>query len=137
MSNAIDPWAEKLLLKAAEDEASIQIDELPDGPFGFHAQQAVEKLIKALLSQLSVAFDYTHNISKLAQQLDDIGEKLPVGPVAYTELNKFAVVYRYDSIPDLEIPDRPAVIETVRLIREYVPARIAALPGPPEPPPLQ
>ena len=137
MSNDLDPWAEKLLLKAAEDETSIHIDELPDGPFGFHAQQAVEKLIKALLSQLSVAFDYTHNISKLAQQLDDIGEKLPVGPVAYTELNKFAVVYRYDSIPDLEIPDRPAVIETVRLIREYVPARIAALPGPPKPPPLQ
>jgi HEPN domain-containing protein len=56
MSNDLDPWAEKLLLKAAEDETSIYIDELPDGPFGFHAQQAVEKLIKALLSQLSVAF---------------------------------------------------------------------------------
>ena len=108
MSNAIDPWAEKLLLKAAEDEASIQIDELPDGPFGFHAQQAVEKLIKALLSQLSIAFDYTHNIDKLAQQLDEAGEKLPVGSVPLAELNKFAVVYRYDSIPNLEIPAAPS-----------------------------
>lgn len=69
MSSALDPWAEKLLFKAAEDEASIQIEEMPDGPFGFHAQQAVEKLIKALLSQLSTPFDYTHNISNLAQQL--------------------------------------------------------------------
>jgi HEPN domain-containing protein len=127
MSSGIDPWAEKMLLKAAEDEASIQLDELPDGPFGFHAQQAVEKLIKALLSQLSIAFDYTHNIAKLAQQLDDAGEKLPAVPVPLTELNKFAVVYRYDSIPNLEIPDRPAAIETVRLIREHVVARIAAL----------
>jgi HEPN domain-containing protein len=66
MSSAIDPWAEKLLLKASEDEASIQIDGLRDGPFGFHAQQAVEKLIKALLSQMNISFDYTHNISKLA-----------------------------------------------------------------------
>jgi hypothetical protein len=127
MSNLIDPWAEKLLLKAAEDEASIQIDEIPDGPFGFHAQQAVEKLIKALLSQLGIAFDYTHDVSRLAQQLEAAGERVPFGLVALTELNKFAVVYRYDSIPNLEIPDRPAVIETVRLIREHVVARIAVL----------
>jgi hypothetical protein len=127
MSSPIDPWAEKLLLKAAEDETSIQIDELPDGPFGFHAQQAVEKLIKAHLSQLNIPFDYTHNISKLAQQLLDAGEKLPVGPAALSDLNKFAVIYRYDSIPNLEIPDRPAVIETVRLIREHVVSRITTL----------
>jgi HEPN domain-containing protein len=127
MSNDLDPWAEKLLLKAAEDETAIQIDELTDGPFGFHAQQAVEKLIKALLSQLSIPFDYTHDISKLAQQLQVAGENLPVGPDALTELNKFAVVYRYDSIPNLEIPDRPAAIETVRLIREHIVARISAL----------
>jgi hypothetical protein len=52
-------------------------------------------------------------------------------------LNKFAVVYRYDSIPNLEIPDRPAAIETVRLIREHVVTRIDALSGSPMPPPLQ
>ena len=137
MSKSIDPWAETLLLKAAEDEIAIQIDELPDGPFGFHAQQAVEKLIKALLSQLSIAFDYTHNIDKLALQLEEAGEKLPAVPVALSELNKFAVVYRYDSIPNLEIPDRPAVIETVRQVREHVVARIAALSATPESPPVQ
>jgi HEPN domain-containing protein len=134
MSNLIDPWAEKLLLKAAEDEASIQIKELPDGPFGFHAQQAVEKLLKALLSQLNIVFDYTHDISKLAQQLSDAGESLPEGPVALSDLNKFAVIYRYDSIPSLEIPDRPTIVKTVFLIREHVVARIAALSSPP---PLQ
>jgi hypothetical protein len=80
-----------------------------------------------LLSQLSIAFDYTHNIAKLAQQLDDAGEKLPAVPVPLPELNKFAVVYRYDSIPDLESPDRPAIIETVRQIREHIIARISAL----------
>jgi hypothetical protein len=94
MSSAIDPWAETLLFKAAEDETSIQIEEMPDGPFGFHAQQAVEKLIKALLSQLSIPFDHTHNITKLAQQLDEAGEKLPAVPVALADLNKFAVIYR-------------------------------------------
>jgi len=137
MSKSIDPWAETLLLKAAEDEIAIQIDELPDGPFGFHAQQTVEKLFKALLSQLSIAFDYTHDISKLAKQLTEAGENLPAGAIAFTELTRFAVVYRYDSIPDLEIPDRPAVIETVRQVREHVVARIAALSAAPESPPVQ
>jgi len=133
----LDPWAEKLLLKATEDETAIQIAAMPDGPFGFHAQQAVEKLITALLSQLSIAFDYTDDISKLALQLEEASEKLPVVPVALSELNKFAVVYRYDSTPNLEIPHRPAVIETVRLIREHIHARIVALSGSPLPPPLQ
>ena len=137
MSNDLDPWAEKLLLKAAEDKASIQISEIPDGPFGFHAQQAVEKLIKALLSQLGIAFDYTHNVNKLAQQLEEAGENLPAVAVALSELNKFAVVYRDDSIPNLEIPDRPAAIDSVRLIREHIHARIIALTGAPLPPPLQ
>ena len=126
MSNGIDPWVETLLLKAAEDETAIQIDELPDGPFGFHAQQAVEKLLKALLSQVGVAYDRTHDVTKLAQQLSSVGENLPTGTAPLSELNQFAVVYRYDSIPDLAIPDRPAIIETVRLIREHIAARIAA-----------
>lgn len=45
MSKGTDSWAEKLLAKAAEDEAILKFDEAPDGPFGFHAQQAAEKLI--------------------------------------------------------------------------------------------
>lgn len=137
MSNSIDPWVNTLLLKAAEDEATIQIDEIPDGPFGFHAQQAVEKLIKALLSQLSIPYDRTHDVSKLAQQLSSIGENLPTAPAPLSELNQFAVIYRYDSIPDLAIPDRPAITETVRLIREHIVARISALSATVEPPPLQ
>ena len=127
MSGAVDPWAAKLIAKAAEDEVVLHADDIPDGPFGFHAQQAAEKLVKALLSQLGIAFDYTHDVTKLANQLKLAGEVLPVTPIALGELNRFAVVYRYDSIPSLEIPDRPNIIQTVRLIREHVLARIAAL----------
>jgi hypothetical protein len=114
----------------------FRLKRCPEGPFGFHAQQTVEKLIKALLSQLSIPFDYTHNISKLAQQSEEAGEKLPPVSVALADLNKFAVIYRYDSIPSLEIPDRPVIIATVRLIREQSPASQLCL-QPPSPPPLQ
>ena len=35
MSNGIDPWVKTLLLKAAEDEAAIQIDEVPTDHLDF------------------------------------------------------------------------------------------------------
>ena len=127
MSEATDPLAETLLAKAAEDEAVLQLDQVPTGPFGFHAQQAVEKLLKALLAQLGIRMDRTHDVRKLASRLEEADEVLPIVPIPLSDLNQFAVVYRYDSIPDVEIPDRMEAIETVRLIREYVVARIRGL----------
>jgi len=123
----IDPWAEKLLLKAAEDEAALMAEGLPDGPFGFHAQQAVEKLLKALLSQMGIAFEYTHDVVRIAAQLKQLGIDLPVTPMGLDDLNRYAVVYRYDTIPYYELPNRPAAKETVRLIREHVLGSIATL----------
>jgi len=127
MSTAIDPWAEVLLKKATEDEMVLSWEDIPDGPFGFHAQQSVEKLIKALLCQLNIAFDYTHNLPKLANQLVEAGEALPPTPVELEALNKFAVVYRYEDIPCLVIPDKEAAIATVVQIREFVMGRIREL----------
>ena len=137
MNSGIDPWTKILLLKAAEDETTIHIGELPDGPFGFHAEQAVEKLMKALLSQLGIGLDYTHNVENLARQLKDAGEQVPAKNATLTAMNRFAVAYRYDAIPDPEIKDRSAIIDTVRDIREHVVARISTLSGVPLPPPLQ
>lgn len=105
----------------------LQWERSPDAPFGFHAQQAAEKLLKALLVQLGFTLDRTHDVVRLPALLRDAGEMLPATPTPLSELNQFAVVYRYDSIPDLEIPDRPGAIETVRILREHVVARIAAL----------
>jgi len=46
--------AERLRRKAAGDEEAIRalfdVSSVPDEVIGFHAQQAVEKLLKALLS---------------------------------------------------------------------------------------
>ena len=56
MTTGIKKQAQVLLIKAAEDEAMLRWADAPDGPFGFHVQQAIEKLLKALLEQLSVSF---------------------------------------------------------------------------------
>lgn len=137
MSNGQYTQAQILLIKAAEDEASLHLAGIPESILGFHAQQAVEKLIKALLSELSVPFELTHNLGRLQTALEATGESLPATPLPLSELNDFAVVYRYDLLFQLAGPDRANLIETVRLLREHVHARIAALSGAPLPAPLQ
>ena len=124
---AIDRHAQVLLIKAAEDEAVLHVAGIPDGPFGFHVQQAIEKLLKALLSQLSIEYKFTHDLNQLELQLKDAGEALPAGLEDFSSIGTFAVTHRYDDIPEFHVLSRPAAIETVRLIREHIVARIAAL----------
>lgn len=124
---AIDRHAQVLLIKAAEDEAVLHVAGIPDGPFGFHVQQAIEKLLKALLSQLSIEYKFTHDLNQLELQLKDAGEALPAGLEDFSSIGTFAVTHRYDDIPEFHVLSRPAAIETVRLIRQHILARIAAL----------
>ena len=43
----------------------------------FHMQQAIEKLLKALIISRGETPEYTHNISKLAKRCEDLGIELP------------------------------------------------------------
>jgi hypothetical protein len=61
-----DDHAQLLMEKAAGDEKIlfrlIDEDDIPDDGLGFHAQQAVEKMIKAVLAHNEVSYERTHNI---------------------------------------------------------------------------
>jgi hypothetical protein len=103
------------------------MEDIPESILGFHAQQAVEKLIKALLAALAVPFELTHSLGRLQTALEAAGETLPSTPLHLDELSDFAVIYRYDLLFQVAAPDKAALIATVRLIREHVVARIAAL----------
>ena len=94
---------------------------------GFHAQQAVEKLLKTLISARSVPFELTHNLVRLAKVWHDLGETLPATPIALPDLNDFAVEYRYDLLFQHAATRQADLCTTVRLIREYVVSRITAL----------
>jgi HEPN domain-containing protein len=129
--------AQVLLLKAAEDEQVIGATGIADSVRGFHAQQAVEKLLKALLAQLDIPVDRTHRLERLVTVLLASGETLPETTLPLSELNDFAVFYRYDLIFEYAVPELEDVLATVRQIREFVQGRIAALSGNTLPPPLQ
>jgi hypothetical protein len=127
MSKTQPTQAQILLIKAAEDEQALGAGDFSDSILGFHAQQAIEKLIKALLAQLNIPFELTHNLDRLRTALESAGEFLPATPVPLDQLNDFAVVYRYDLLFQFASPDVAELLETVRLVREHVVARIAAL----------
>ena len=69
--------------------------------------------------------------------LQTSGEVLPKTVLESSEIESFAIFNRYDDIPEFQILDRPAAIETIRILRARIEARMAALSGPPSPPPLQ
>lgn len=104
MSNSPCMQAQVLLIKAAEDEAILHSGGIPESILGFHAQQAVEKLIKALLSQLPVPFELTHNLGRLQTVLEAAGEHLPATPLLLSELNDFAVAYPTNCFSSLLLP---------------------------------
>ena len=122
---------EVLLLKAAEDEQALDWDQAPDAIFGFHAQQSVEKLMKALLEHIGTQYALTHDLTMLSKLITHVDQPLPNLGIPLRKLTRFGVVYRYEFTPLSANPDRRIVREAVRLLREYVLARIAALPATP------
>ncbi len=113
-----------LLSKAESDFKSLRnmLDpqQHDDDVFGFHAQQAIEKSLKAWIAHLGLRFDFTHDILRLIGQLRAHGADV----VQFEHLEDFtiyAVEARYDSFEDgLEALDRDRVLEEVVLLLSHV-----------------
>lgn len=94
--------AARLLSLAERDldafEALIAVPCIHISIIGFHAQQYVEKVMKAALVARGAVFHRTHNLMTLAQLLKEHGETLPVDEELLKKLNPFAVVMRYTDI---------------------------------------
>ena len=66
----------------------------------FHAQQAVEKALKAVLLHRSVVFPLTHDLVALAEIATNAGVVLPKWGDELSGLNPYAVEARYPGRPD-------------------------------------
>lgn len=93
----------------------LGVDKFDDPIFGFHAQQAVEKLFKAWLSLRSIAYPRTHDLKVLYQLLEEQQESGLETFADLVDLTDFAVQFRYEPATDLEPVDRS---DTVRAIDE-------------------
>lgn len=120
----------RMLVRAAErDIAALRFmrdsDEVSDEVFGFHAQQAAEKLLKAHLALLGVEYPLTHNIETLLDLLAERG----IHPEPFEKLidyTPYAVEFRYQGIgPDAEPIDREAALSLVERVLEQVTRELA------------
>jgi HEPN domain-containing protein len=92
--------AEQLLRRANEDATGangmLPIDEVADVLVCFHAQQAIEKALKAVLAARGVEFAHRHDLRVLIGQCENAGLRLPEELVEVDLLSPYAAELRYD-----------------------------------------
>jgi hypothetical protein len=117
-----------LLAKAAQDEAllDVVIDSatVADEVFGFHCQQAAEKMLKALLSNLGEPFPRTHDIAALIKHLRRIDVPLPEQFEELDMFTPFGAFYRYDDFDSGDSLDRRAARAILGDLRIWIEQRL-------------
>ena len=114
-----------LLDKAAQDEFTVgklvPDPESPDEVIGFHAQQAVEKMLKAVLSHKGGEYRRTHDLAELLDLIRGNGIPLSDELDEVKRLAPFAVELRYDYLPEGGAPhlDREWVLVAVKETRRW------------------
>lgn len=113
------------LTRAEEDFAVAErllADKLPYlVTIGFHAQQAAEKFLKALLVARQIEFPKTHDLGQLLDlvALDDVSLSSALRTV--TALNPYGAATRYPAdLPELTEADAQAAVTLAALVRQRV-----------------
>lgn len=120
--------ARRLAEKARGDEIAVDklIDDaaVPDEVIGFHAQQAIEKLLKAALAHRGVAPPRIHDLARLGALLEEDGAAPPPAVREARRLTAWAVEFRYDDVL-AERLDRERVRSGLADVRRWVDAALA------------
>jgi len=91
--------AEQLLGLATDDEAALRamvdVPAVTDAIVGFHAQQTVEKALKAVLAARGVDFPFTHDLRALMDLCDSAGFPVASHILDARRLTPYAVQQRY------------------------------------------
>jgi HEPN domain-containing protein len=93
----------------------------------FHAQQAVEKLLKALIGAHGEKYQYTHDLGELIRHVEALGDTLPVPSRSLVDLRLYAGRWRYQEPAALSAEDRKELLSKIRLLREFVFQRVSLL----------
>ena len=122
--------AEVLLRKAGGDEFTVE-KLIPDPAsqdeiIGFHAQQAVEKLLKAVLAHHAVPYPRIHDLTELVALLRENRISFPEDLEEIDRLTPFATVFRYADL-SVESPrgfDRAWALDLVRRVKAWAEAAV-------------
>jgi HEPN domain-containing protein len=103
------------LVSPAEDDrvaakALLDVAVVSDAIVAFHAQQAVEKALKAVLAHAGADFPFTHNIAVLMQLCEDAGLEPPAALPEADLLTPYGVAARYGTRSSPTIVDRKTAL---------------------------
>ncbi len=94
--------------------------------FGFHAQQTVEKLLKAWLSEIGIKYEKTHDLLLLFTLLEDNNIEIPLEFIPLNDLTNFAVNFRYDPLEESDaVLDREDIINRINVLLKSVEKEIS------------
>lgn len=99
--------------------------EVADSILGFHAQQAIEKWLKAVLAKNGVEFEYTHDLRHLIGLVEAAGLVFPLDIPAVVTFTEFAVPLRYEDLLDAEPLDRQAAVALVNEVETWAQAELS------------
>jgi HEPN domain-containing protein len=97
----------KVMRKLASDS------EIDDEAVGFHAQQAIEKWLKAVMAFHGLEEARIHDLGRLLEILAAADAESPPAADQLDELTIYAVPLRYDELLDAEPLDRDATVALV------------------------
>ncbi|HXB66378.1 MAG TPA: HEPN domain-containing protein [Solirubrobacteraceae bacterium] len=128
--------ARVLLARAIDDETLVRKvsadTDVADAIVGFHAQQAAEKLIKAVLAAHGVTFMKSHALSYLVGLVEEQHIDAPLELSEADVLSPWAVEFRYEG----EEPpafDRPAALALIEKLRTWAEGQIETAEQPQDP----
>jgi HEPN domain-containing protein len=128
--------AHVLLARSLDDQTLVRKvgsdDEIADAIIGFHAQQAVEKSIKAVLAAHGVAFMKSHALSYLIGLVEDNDITAPEALSEADVLAPWAVEFRYEGEQPPAL-DRSASLALVEQVHAWAEGEIKAAAYPHEP----
>ena len=93
----------------------IDQSQFADSVFGFHCQQAVEKLCKAWLSLVGIEYPRTHDLRTLFHLIESHEPEQLMPFIDLVDLTDYAVQFRYEAPLDLDSLDRPVLSEQIRV----------------------
>jgi HEPN domain-containing protein len=117
VSSSVDDLAEasRTLARKARGDATAAREfagnsEITDEIIGFHAQQAIEKWLKATIARRGETFEHTHDLRRLVRVAAVTLEAAPFDVDAVVALTQYSAPLRYEDLLDAEPLDREATI---------------------------
>lgn len=128
--NANKEQAEAMLAAGLRDRLTLRLlresGEAPEEVMGFHAQQACEKFLKAVLVMHGVLFERTHDLAVLFSLCGAHRIQVPAAKDALRLLNNFAVRFRYEACP-VPLIDESETAVLVEALKDWAEQEIKQL----------